>query len=406
MKILHVIPSIEPSSGGPAEGLKQLCDIYHSGGHIVEVATLDSPERVKTIPYPASTIGLGPGFGVYGYSFRAISWLKKNIVNYDVVILNSIWQFSTLAAYRALISTRIPYAVFTHGMLDPYFRRRYPLKHVKKSVYWHLFLQRILERASDVYFTCEEEMILARQSFPRYRVHEKVVKYGSYGPDCDGVSASEEFLSRWPRLRGKRIAVSLGRIHPKKATDILIKAFAGSLAKDSEWHLVIAGPDQVGWQKELEGLAMRLGIADRIIWTGMLSGAVKWGAFFASEVFVLPSHQENFGIVVAEALACGLPVIISDKINIWREIENSQAGFVGSDTVEATTASLNRWSGISGVERDKLRSNSRRCFAEQFDYRQTSKIILHSVESLCRGDVRQADLLRPVGPEDHVPSNT
>jgi glycosyltransferase involved in cell wall biosynthesis len=207
-------------------------------------------------------------------------------------------------------------------------------------------------------------------------------------------------------LRGKRIAVSLGRIHPKKATDILIKAFAGSLAKDSDWYLVIAGPDQVGWQKELEGLASRLDIADRIIWTGMLSGAVKWGAFFASEVFVLPSHQENFGIVVAEALACGLPAIISDKINIWREIENYQAGIVGSDTVEATRASLNRWSELSDEDRDRLRSNSRRCFAEQFDYRQTSEKILQSVEILRRGNARQAESLTAVGLEDHVPSNT
>jgi glycosyltransferase involved in cell wall biosynthesis len=232
------------------------------------------------------------------------------------------------------------------------------------------------------------------------------VQYVSYGPDCDGVRAAEEFLSRWPRLRGKRIAVSLGRIHPKKATDILIKAFAGSLAKDSDWYLVIAGPDQVGWQKELEGLASRLDIADRIIWTGMLSGAVKWGAFFASEVFVLPSHQENFGIVVAEALACGLPAIISDKINIWREIENYQAGIVGSDTVEATRASLNRWSELSDEDRDRLRSNSRRCFAEQFDYRQTSEKILQSVEILRRGNARQAESLTAVGLEDHVPSNT
>jgi len=388
MKILHVIPTVNPGSGGPAEGLRQLCHIYKSGGHEIEVASLDSPEYARKCDFPAKVFGLGPGWGIYGYSRRANPWFKVNIRRYDVVFINCIWQYNAVAAFLGLRGTGIPYAVFTHGMLDPYFKRKFPLKHVKKTIYWHCILRRILHEATMVLFTCEEEKILARQSFSRYQVRETVVPYGTFGPDCDTAAAAEEFLARWPNLRGKRLAISMGRIHPKKAVDILIEAFAGTLAKDPAWNLVIAGPDEIGWQKDLEALAVRLGIADRITWTGMLKGKLKWGAFAASEVFVLPSHQENFGIVVAEAMACSLPVIISEKINIWREIVSYWAGLVGQDTIDGTAGSLRRWSELTVEEIEGARSRSRKCFDELFNFNVTSRKVLENVEHVAKGNPR------------------
>jgi glycosyltransferase involved in cell wall biosynthesis len=275
-------------------------------------------------------------------------------------------------------------------MLDPYFSQGHPLKHFKKVLYWHGILRRILRDASAVLFTCEEEKLLARQSFPRYSVREEVVPFGSFGPDCDLAAAAEEFVARWPDLRGKRLAVSLGRIHPKKGTDLLIQAFAGTLARDPSWRLVIAGPDQVGWQKELEALAASVGVADRITWTGMLKGTLKWGAFAASEVFVLPSHQENFGIVVAEAMACGLPVVISKKVNIWREIEASKAGLVCEDTIEGTKTALQRWSELAPEEIAALRGRARRCFDEQFNFATTSRKVLETIERVAGARVSES----------------
>jgi glycosyltransferase involved in cell wall biosynthesis len=296
------------------------------------------------------------------------------------VIIKGVWQYNAVAAYRALAGSGVPYAVFTHGMLDPYFKQGHPLKHLKKVLYWHGILRRILHKASAVLFTCEEEMLLARQSFSGYSVREAIIPYGSFGPDCDVTAAGEEFLVRWPDLRGRRLAISLGRIHPKKGTDLLIRAFAAELAHDPSWRLVIAGPDQIGWRKELEALANRLGVADRVTWTGMLKGTVKWGAFAASEVFVLPSHQENFGIVVAEAMSCGLPVVVSNKVNIWREIETHRAGMVFEDTLEGTSSILHRWSELSPEEIAALRGQARRCFDEQFNFTTTSKKVLETIE--------------------------
>jgi len=388
MRILHIIPSIDPATGGPVEGLRQRCTIYRNNGYEVEVATLDSPASVAGWEFPAEVVGLGPSWGTYRYSRKMMPWLKANLARFDVVFVDGVWQYNTYAAHRALAGTQIPYGIFPHGMLDPYFKKRYPLKHIKKEFYWHVILWRVLREATAVLYTCEEEKVLARQSFARYKVRESVVPYGTFGPDCDLAAASEEFLERWPDLRGKRLALALGRIHPKKATDILIEAFAATLGKDASWHLVIAGPDQVGWQKELEALAERLDITARITWAGMLEGTLKWGAFSAAEVFVIPSHQENFGIVVAEAEACGLPVIFSEKVNIWREVMNYWAGLVGEDTIEGTTGTLRRWSELSAQEIAALRLRSRKCFHELFDFNLTSKKAIEEVERMVRSTPR------------------
>ena len=125
-----------------------------------------------------------------------------------------------------------------------------------------------------------------------------------------------------------------------------------------------------------------------LLWTGSLEGTLKWGAFSSSEVFVLPSHQENFGIVVAEALACGLPVIVSDKVNIWREVVGGGAGFVGADTVEGTKSSLLGWAALSAEEIAALRIRARKCFHHKFDYHLTSKRAMENVECLARATTR------------------
>jgi glycosyltransferase involved in cell wall biosynthesis len=384
MNILHFISSVDPATGGPVEGLKQRIAIYHSAGHHVEIASLDAPEFAASLNFPARVIALGPGRGTYAYSARAVPWLRENISRFDLVLVNGVWNYNTLAAHHALTGAGIPWAIFTHGMMDPYFKREFPLKHIKKSLYWHTRLSRVFRDATAILFTTEEECLLARQSFSRYRVREMVVPYGTFGPTLDLAQAREEFLIRFPALRGKRVAICLSRIHPKKGTDILIRAFAAALAQDQAWHLVIAGPDQIGWQRDLEALAQSLSIADRIAFTGRLEGVLKWGAFAASEVFVLPSHQENFGIVVAEALACGLPVVLSDKINIWREVLRHQAGLVAPDTLGGTIDSLTRYTALTAGERAAMSTGALECFRQEFDFNTTSVKVLENIEQLAR----------------------
>jgi glycosyltransferase involved in cell wall biosynthesis len=116
----------------------------------------------------------------------------------------------------------------------------------------------------------------------------------------------------------------------------------------------------------LQQLAHRLGVSDRVTWPGMLRGDMKWGAFYAAEAFILPSHQENFGIAVAEALGCGRPVLISDKVNIWREVQSHGAGIVASDTEEGTLKLLREWLSLTSDQRSTMGRNARALFEERF----------------------------------------
>ncbi len=375
MKILHVISSVKASGGGPIEGIKQLGKALVARGHDVDIASLDHPSAPYLKECPLPVHALGPTTLGYAFSPRLVPWLRRNHCRYDAVVVNGIWQFHSYAAWRVLRNSRTPYVVFTHGMLDPWFKRRYPLKHFKKWMYWPWAEYRVLRDAQAVLFTCEEERLLARQSFWLYRCNEVVVNFGTARPDGDPQAAVNQFFERHPKLRGKKLALFLGRLHPKKGCDLLIEAFARVLAERPEWHLVIAGPDQVGWQTKLQQQAHSLGIESRVTWTGMIKGAMKWGALRAAEVFVLPSHQENFGIVVAEALAAGTPTLISNKVNIWREIESDGAGLVADDTLTGTCEVFRSYVGMPEEQRAAMSQHASQCFEQRFEIKKASEAL-------------------------------
>jgi len=249
-------------------------------------------------------------------------------------------------------------------MLDPWFARRYPLKHLKKLFYWPI-QSRVLRDARAVLFTSEEERRQASGSFFGAGYRQEVVSYGTAPPSVDLTAARERFLEAFPNLRNKRLLLFLGRLHEKKGCDLLIQAFAAVIREhpdEKDLQLVLAGPTDPNYLEQLKSMAGSLPVS----FTGMLEGEAKWGAFAAAEVFVLPSHQENFGIAVAEALACGTPVLISDKVNIWREITTDEAGFAAEDTVAGTKQLLAGWLGVAPAVRKKMRENAVRCFAQRF----------------------------------------
>jgi glycosyltransferase involved in cell wall biosynthesis len=139
--------------------------------------------------------------------------------------------------------------------------------------------------------------------------------------------------------------------------------------------LVIAGPDQLGMQAQLMKLSERLGIGGRVYWPGLIRGDLKWGALRACEAFVLPSHQENFGISVVEALAAGRPVLISNQVNIWEQIEADRVGLVDEDTLEGAARLLRRWLELPAAERGAMAMRARPCFLARYTMNRTAKII-------------------------------
>jgi glycosyltransferase involved in cell wall biosynthesis len=380
MRILHIIGTLSPEAGGPSQAIRMLLS-YREIGYFGEVATLDDPSAafLKTLDFPVYP--LGPISSTYGYSPKLLPWIQQNYQRFDGVVVHGLWQYCGFATRRALAGN-MPYMVFTHGMLDPYFKRNSLLKHLKKWLYWAPIEYRVLRDAYRVLFTSIAEKQLAEQSFWLHRWSPYVVPYGVSGPPAaDPQSLRQTFFEYCPQASGKRFLLFLGRIHRKKGCDLLIEAFGKAAYNDPDLHLVMAGPDQQGWSEELKKMAQNAGIQDRVHWPGMLTGDAKWGAFHAAEAFILPSHQENFGIAVAEALSCAKPVLLSDKVNIAEDIASDHAGFMEPDTLEGTLRLLDRWISASPGARASMGESAISCFRERYDMRENAKAIIRLFES-------------------------
>jgi glycosyltransferase involved in cell wall biosynthesis len=367
VKILRVIASTNPALGGPIEAIRQTTKALLALGHVTELVTVDDPNESWIKCDNLFIHALGPCTQIYSYCSRLTPWLKSNGNKYDIIIQHGLWNYTSFATWNALRSLSKPYYVYTHGMLDPWFREAYPIKHIAKQLLWWLADGRLLRDARAVFFTTEEECRLARNAFWPYSLREVVARYGTADVPDEGDKQLEMFRRFVPELRDRRYLLFLSRIHPKKGCDLLIRAFISVAAKYPGLDLVIAGPDQVGLRAELEQIADQEGIARRIHWPGMLKDDLKWGAFRGCEALVLPSHQENFGIVVAEALACSKPVLITNKVNICREVEAAGAGLVSEDNQVGISALLDGFLEMPQQKIATMGAAARRLFVERFE---------------------------------------
>ena len=380
MRILHIIGTLNPESGGPTESVRTLLS-FSSIGYVGEVVTFDDPKASYLQRYDFPVHALGPVGTTYGFNRKLVPWLKKNRHRFDGVVVNGLWQYCGLAAWLALAGKQ-PYVVFSHGMLDPYFKQAFPLKHLKKWLYWVPAEYRVLRDAYRVLFTSTAEKRLAEQSFWLHRWNPMVVPYGANKPSQKSPQElTDIFYQQCPEMRGKRFLLYLGRIHRKKGCDMLIEAFGKVASSDPGLELMMAGPDQQHWSVDLKKMAAEAGVSDRIHWPGMITGDAKWGAFTAAEAFILPSHQENFGIAVAEALACGTPVLLADKVNIAEDIANDGAGFMELDTLEGTINLLRRWIALPPEEKAAMSERAKDCYERRYDMQENAKAILRIFES-------------------------
>ena len=366
-RLLHVVASFAPSEGGTSEGLRTLAESCAGA----EVACLDDPAapHLRGLSFPVH--GLGPARGAYRYSPRWQPWLQQNLERFDGVVIHGLWQYHSYGTYRVILG-RKPYAVFPHGMLDPYFKRAFPVKHLKKQVYWLAREYRVLRDAGAVCFTTPIERDTAETTFWPQRWNPVVVSFGTLQPEGDPGAQREVFWGRFPALRERRFFLFLSRIHRKKGCDLVLEAFARLAGAHPDVEIVIAGPDPDGLRPQLEAQARLLRIEQRVHWTGMLAGDEKWGAFHAALGFVLPSHQENFGIAAVEALACGLPILISDKVNTWPDILQDRSGIVNPDTAEGTFQSMMSLLGMTAEERRHMVENGRASFRTRYEMKRTA----------------------------------
>jgi len=329
-----------------------------------EVLCGDSPAAPWLAHLPFPVTALGPARTSYRYVPAAVTWLGGHVNAFDAVILHGIWSYLGYAVWR--VRQIRPYFVYAHGMLDPALARVFPAKHIAKTILWKMFEHRLLHDAAAVFFTGEEELQLAASGFRPYDVRPEIVPYCVGEPPGDPERQVELFEAQFPAVRGRRVMLFLSRLHPKKGADLVLGALAALASRMEDWHLVLAGPDTGSYRSSLEKAASRFGLSGMITWTGFLSGDLKWGAFRRAEAFILPSHQENYGIAVVEAMACGTPVLISRRVNIWREAVGEGGGFAEDDTEEGTERLIMRWLSLSDVQRAEHRRMARRAFERHF----------------------------------------
>jgi glycosyltransferase involved in cell wall biosynthesis len=379
MRILHAIHSMSLTGGGPSTVVREMAlTAYKGGTYQTEVICLDPPGAPFLECEGVPVHGVGPGIGKYGFTLRLDRWLEENLSRFDGVVVNGLWQYHGYAVWKACRGKK-PYVVFPHGMLDPWFKKSYPTKHRKKALYWAVIERRLLRDATGVMFTSPTEAELAPHTFRHSEWTSCVVPYGTVAPAGEPELQIERFYAACPELRDKNFILFIGRLHKKKGCDLLIQAFAQMYRDHPETHLVIAGPDEERLKPELSSLATAGGVCDRVHFPGMLRGDVKWGAFYAAEVFALPSHQENFGVAVVEALACGTPVLISNQVNIWREIVGDEVGLVEEDNLAGTSRLLARWRDLTTAERAEMAKKCRPTFQRRYDVSGLPRILVEQL---------------------------
>lgn len=388
MKILRVIASMDPVGGGPAQGLRNIIPELYDLGVINEVVCFDSGKEDYCGKDFFKIHYLGKGIGPFKFNLNLNIWLLKNFSRFDVVIIHGLWlynSFGTLISWKIFSMKNISFPklyVMPHGMLDPYFQKAKSrkFKSIRNSFFWHLFEKYVINGANGVLFTCQQELDLAKTTFIGYSPNSELnVSYGIQSPPVIE-NLSNKFHSFFPQLIGKDFILFLSRVHEKKGVDLLILAFL-KLKEAYEWipDLVIAGPGlDSEYGKELIKIS---GQEKKIHFLGMVKGDMKWSLLYKSDIFILPSHQENFGIAIVEALACGKPVLITNKVNIFKEIVSSEAGFAQDDTLEGVTNLLEIYLKLTESKKEDLNKKANKLFEQIFSIKQSARIFLNQVSN-------------------------
>lgn len=370
---------MDPKQGGPCQGIRNSIPAQEKLGVINEVLTLDDPASAFLKQDNFIINAIGPSNGPYSYCSGLKDWLKNNLERFDLIIIHGLWQYHSYTTYKIWRelkrkSRKAPSIyVMPHGMLDPYFQRAKSrrLKAIRNWIFWKLVEGNVLNKTSGVLFTCEEELLLARQTFSPYNPRlELNVGYGIQPPPYFKHIHSADFLDSCSGLDHKNYWLFLSRIHPKKGVDMLINAYTQLEQENPHLpSLVIAGPGmETAYGKYLRKLAE----GKKIYFPGMLEGNSKWGAFYGCNAFILPSHQENFGIALVEAMGCKKPVLITNKVNIWREIDEGNGGLICDDTVSGVKNMLQKWLNFSSDKKLKYGENSYKIYQSNFEIEHAS----------------------------------
>jgi len=300
-------------------------------GVSVDVATTRNDESTEPPGEPVKCDGSRYFFfsrqtSFYKVSLALRSWISNHVAEYDLLHIHALFSYASTAAAKIAQRRRVPYIVRPLGVLNEWgIAHRRP---VLKRLSLRFVEGSILRNAAAIHFTSAAEQREAVATVPEIAERESFVVPLAIDSEVAGHSDSSRFLARFPQAKDRSIVLFLSRIDPKKGLELLLQAFAQVKRHIDDALLVLAGSGSDGHVRSLRTSTDRLGISSHILWTGNLSGYDKDAAFAAAKVFVLPSYSENFGIAAAEALAAGVPCILTDRVALTEYLRTNESALV------------------------------------------------------------------------------
>ena len=298
------------------------------------------------------------------------------------VHIHGIWEAHCMAAAEMARSSKRPYMISAHGMLEQWALDH---KRFKKALYAALFERRRLQRAACLRALSADEV----NDYRRLGLTNPVVVIPNSVDPPTGIGA-KLFWEAHPELMGKRIVLYLGRLHPKKGLPLLLEAWSRKTRKSEDLHLVIAGPDSEDTRAFLETMTDELNLRSSVTFTGMLTGEHKWSALAAAKLFVLPSYSEGFSVAVLEALAMGLPAIVTVPCHI-PEVAIHDCGWVVAPEAGELEGALNEFLALSREDAARLGERGRRLARQRFHPSVVGKQMAQ-VYGWLQGGVRPSDV--------------
>lgn len=353
---MHVIPSIGPLRGGPSEVLPLLAAGLAAAGVQVHVTTTDDNGGTARLDVPlgkaVESLGVTYWYfprqtAFYSCSWPLGRWLWRAVAQYDLLHIHGLFSYSSTVAAWIARAKRVPYLVRPLGHLNRWgMEHRRPLL---KRLSFAVCERAILQNAAAVHYTSQQEQ--AEAELLGFRARPVIIPNPVSLGEPSAV-AKGALRARYPQLRDRVVYLFLSRVDEKKGIPLLFSAFARVHAADPATALIIAGSGSPGYESSLRRLTVELHVEDHVLWLGFLRGQAKAEALADADVFVLPSYSENFGVALAEAMAAGLPVIVSDRVGIHPQVSSHGAGLVTDCAVDALAEAMTRLATADDLRRE------------------------------------------------------
>lgn len=364
-----MIPSVGPLRGGPSVMVRTMArGLAHAGLEVHVAATDDNGRGRLDVPHAIPVVEEAVAYHYfprqtrfYGVSWPLGRWLSRHVRDYDLVHVHGLFSFAAVPAAYWAARAGVPYAVRPLGTLN-----RWGMQHRRpwlKRLSFAFIERRILRGAARIHYTSQQEHIEAAELGLNRR--QAVVPLGIDLTPFAELPPRGWLRDRVPGSAGRPVALFLSRVDPKKGLDLLLAAFARARRQRPDLMLVIAGVGEPSFEQGVRRDATRLGLGDSVYWAGFLSGKEKLAVLADADIFVLPSYSENFGVAVVEAIAAGLPVVISDRVGIYREVAAARAGLVVPCEQEAVAEAVLQLTLDAGL-RDELGTHGRELARSQF----------------------------------------